>query len=56
MTNRMFRKIKMLCVRFVFIIADITFVSAYSFSDTISSFSNAYSFGTYSGGYSKMGA
>ena len=31
---------------FVFIFSDITFVSVYSFSDGISSFSNIYSFGT----------
>ena len=30
----------------VFIFSDITFVSVYSFSDGISSFSNIYSFGT----------
>ena len=40
MTDRMFRKIKMLSKRFVFIFADITFESVYSFSDTVSSFSN----------------
>ena len=38
MTDRMYRKIKMLSNRFV----DITFVFVYSFSDTISSFSNIY--------------
>ena len=31
---------------FVFIFSDITFVSVYSLSDGISSFSNKYSFGT----------
>ena len=31
---------------FVFIVSDITFVSVYSLSDGISSFSNIYSFGT----------
>ena len=45
-TDRMFRKIKMLGKGFVFIFADITFVSVYSFSDAISSFSNICSFGT----------
>ena len=36
----MFRKIKILGNGFVFIFPDITFVSVYSFSDGISSFSN----------------
>ena len=36
----MFRKIKMLGNGFVYIFSDITFVSVYSFSDGISSFSN----------------
>ena len=46
MTDRMFRQIKMLGNGFVFIFADIPFVSVYSFSDAISSFSNIDSFGT----------
>ena len=45
-TDRMFRKIKMLGKGFVFIFADITFVFVYSFSDAISSFSNMCRFGT----------
>ena len=45
-TDKMFRKIKMLGNGFVFIFADITSVSVYSFSDAISSFSNIYTFGT----------
>ena len=48
MTDRMFWKIKVLGNGFVFIFADITFASVYSFSDGISSFSNTgiYGFGT----------
>ena len=46
MTDRMFRKIKILGNGYVSIFADITFVSVYLFSDAIFSFSNIYSFGT----------
>ena len=35
MTDRMSRKTKMLGNRFAFILADITFVSVHSFSDTV---------------------
>ena len=46
MTDRRFRKIKVLSNGFVFIFVDVTFVSVYSFSDAVSSFSNIYSFET----------
>ena len=42
MADRMLREFKILGNRFVFMMADITFVSVYSLSDTISSFSDIY--------------